>query len=146
MSTAATHTTSDREMLVWNLFVTALEGGINYWASADEYRWWKEEAAASPGTRHRAADVTGFVAHIRDVEDEDDDNPDGKPYVIDAKLIRRGLSKLTAMKLDELPFVYAARELRTVWHSGRDIEDLDFDAETADMVVQLGLFGKVIYG
>jgi hypothetical protein len=108
---------------VW--FTTALEGGINYWAIVDVYHW----------------DQENFHAVIRDTVDED------KQHTIDRAVIERGLGLYYGGYLvdgygDKKHHVSA--DVREFIDSCGD--DGDMDAGDADTVVQLGLFGKVVYG
>jgi hypothetical protein len=115
-----------------DMFVTAIEGGINYWSGCRTYHWDREE----------------FYAVIVDHEDEDD-NGNRPVYTIDREVIERGMALFVA------GFRYDGDKEDTPLRHGMDYvresiltkgEDGDFDAGDADNVVQLGLFGKVVYG
>ena len=123
-----------------DVFTTAIEGGINYWAEIVAYKW----------------DRAKWYAEII----ERGAGPDSTPgrHRIDREVIRRGMQVLAsetdesreANRIDhgslhaKLSFALA-----TVVASGFTmigaLEDL-LDADTADMVVQAGLFGEVVYG
>jgi hypothetical protein len=118
------------DQLYFDLFVTALEGGIGYWSACRSYRW-------SKGGDGITEDPTGFRAEVVDWVDGD-----GTELVIDRAVIARGYSLATGEWRDRL-----------AWSSGEkpplvvtpDTE-WDYDAGDADCIVQLGLFGEVVYG
>lgn len=126
--------------LAHDVFVTALEGGIGYWSQAISYRW-----SLDGGT---TPDLEGFRAVVEDVVGGDDTMVTS-PITIDRTVIDRGL-RLAAT--DEVaakyPGVYELQGTGFAYVVGNErfIEAVDFDADTADAVVQLGVFGEVIYG
>lgn len=122
MTTTLTETFHDE-------FVTAIEGGINYWSGVHEYDWdrpdWFAVIEDIEGTEHRVTEDTirlgfQFLAGFRLLADEGQD-------------VRATLRA-------------AARSL--MYSGGTDTEAWEGvqDADTADVVVQYGLFGKLIYG
>ena len=128
---------STRDEFYLDLFTTAIEGGINYWAYTDKYHWMIGPTAVDVEEPSRP-DYRGFYA---DITEEDPDDGDGK-HRIDRQVITAGYGLATTTYRD-----------RIFWSSGEppplvvtDDTDWDFDAGDADVIVQLGLFGKVIYG
>lgn len=109
------------------LFTTALEGGIGYWSECEDYRW-------SDGNGND--DYKDFLAVIVDVED---DNEMG--YFIDRRVISRGYKLAATEFRDKINWSTEPPPLVIT-----DDTDWDYDAGDADCIVQLGLFGKVIYG
>jgi hypothetical protein len=122
--------------LVHDVFVTALEGGINYWSDCDEYHWSRRDANGE-----RVEDLDGFYAMIRE------EGSDGSLRV-DRHVIERGLRLAVTPEIAEKVFDYALQDVAVAFMTGNKglLDNLDFDAGTADCVVQLGLFGEVIYG
>jgi hypothetical protein len=122
-------TTTARDELLHGLFTTALEGGIGYWSECSDYRW----SIKGDGVDE---DYTGFSATI--TETDDDNSP---KHVIDRKVISKGYRLATTTHRDAI-----------AWSTGKpplivtDDTDWDYDAGDADCIVQLGLFGKVVYG
>ena len=112
---------SARNQLIDDLFVTACEGGINYWASVSQYHWTGGE----------------LLAVIHDMED------DGKTYTVDRKVMSRGYRLACGEWRDRLAWS-TARPPLVVTERTRD--EWDFDAYDADMILQLGIFGDVVYG
>ena len=98
-----------------DLFVTAMEGGVNTWADVRSYNW---------------DDLRNFSAILVDFDS-------GKKHLVNRNVIARGYKM--------------ARSADIYWSSGErppmiPSDDWDYDAGDADMIVQLGLFGEVVYG
>lgn len=122
-----------RQRLPHDLFVTALEGGIGYWSECSEYRWSLDDGKE---------DLSGFRAVIENMVEEE-----LPAAVIDRDVMVKGLS-LAYKAAERYPGVYALDDVGLAWDTGNAtlLGAIDFDADTADAVVQLGLFGEVRYG
>lgn len=115
---------SDLEVV--NIYTTALEGGIGYWAVCDEYRWqylyedWENNIV-------KPLDPDQVLVVLSDTEETDFENE----HLTPAK-IRAGAKLL----IEKYPHLYQI------------IDDNQFhvDANGADAIVQLGLFGEIVYG
>ena len=133
---------SARDQLLFDLFTTALEGGIGYWSTCEKYHHSIQEPFSSitgptPETR-TVDDLHGFYAEIIETGDGDD----YVPHRIDHTVLNRGYGLACEVVRDVIR-----------WSSGEkpplvitDDTDWDFDASDADVIVQLGLFGEVVYG
>lgn len=124
-------TTYNRDWAYHTIFVTALEGGIGYWSTCSKYHWRVKGTEAEE-------DLKGFFAVIRDTEDED-----ATDQRVDRAVIAKGVGPFQEWARNHPNDYYmaASRDLRNgKW------DELDVDAEIADMIVQFGLFGKVVYG
>lgn len=145
-----TTTISERDKAYFDIFVTGIEGGINYWAEVTEYHW--TTIAPNPryntgpgisydGPTQKVDDVLGFYAVITD-------GP--KTWRVDRKVIARGVrvayeeQKTLAKDSGSDGDNYVLRALSDLKNG--EWELLDFDADVADVVTQCGLFGKTIYG
>ena len=121
---AALPTNVDRQTLHY-LFTTALCGGIGYWSCATAFHW----------SLDGEDDLDGFYA---DVEETEEDAP--VAHRIDADTILRGL----------VHFSQPGEGYRHVRAVARAVlagdDEVDYDAEVADCIVQAGLFGEVVYG
>lgn len=106
----------------WDIFVTAIEGGINYWAQVDDY---------DPQNNLR------YSALI--VWSEDGDT--FKKYLVGSRTIKRGMRLAATEWRDEIS--WSAEKPPLVY---TDDTDWDFDAGDADVILQLGVFGEVIFG
>jgi hypothetical protein len=146
---------TDRDRAYLSIFVTALEGGINYWSRCKTYHWTTATGDQNPLDHE---DVLGFYAEVYDVESPGEEPHDptfvvgrGKlqdetvhRYRIDRAVIAKGVGRFIdkwASAEGDSYYRRAARDLR-----GGHWNDLDVDALIADEIVQLGLFGKGIYG
>jgi hypothetical protein len=115
---------SDKEVV--NIYTTALEGGIGYWAIADEYKWqylyedWENDIV-------HPLEPDQVLVVLSDTEDDD-----FKDEQLTPAKIRAGVKLL----IEKYPHMYQI------------INDNEFhvDADGADAVVQLGLFGEIVYG
>lgn len=120
------------------IFVTALEGGIGCWSTATSYRWSNEDGED---------DLIGFRADIYETEempDEDDEDAEQIPTRrIDAQVVARGLIALATAKKG--PFRDLCIRLMLGGETADDAQG-ECDAEAADAIVQMGLFGELVYG
>lgn len=119
---------TDRDKAYCDVFTTALEGGIGYWSSCARYHW-----SVNGDGETQALD---FIAVIQDEEDQ----AVGTYYVIDRGVIARGIR--LAYKRGNWA-TYHARALYDLNYGKWD--DADFDSDTADLIVQMGLFGEYRY-
>lgn len=115
-----------------DVLTTAVEGGINYWASVSAYRW------DTPNP-----DEIGVTVHV---DDEDDWPTEGKRVTLDT--IAHGIAVLKASggpssPGEEYPGSYWKEFLLADRTNG---EDGDYDAGIADCILQAGLFDKIVYG
>ena len=102
------------------LFITALEGGSNYWLESFSAPQDVKEASTW-------AALTELRVEWTDAEDEDADGV----RVIDKTDIERGLAGM----MGGYGVAYDSAD-----------QAIDHDADSADVLLQLVLFGEVIYG
>ena len=158
-----------RKQFLHTVFITAMEGGINYWALTKEYHW------GTDGGVKIVEDIDQFYAVITSAEDgwgvdtawqpkNELANPrDGvawSPHLqleenttltIDIDVMERGVNMLVdkvipAVQTEDRSCDFSRNYLREfviAWLT--DGCDGDYDAEVADIVVQLGLFGELVY-
>lgn len=121
---------ADRAQELRDIFTTALEGGIDYWARLIQYR-------NRDGQPPRAT--------IREYEHPDGPGP-GPLLIIDTAVIERGLLRLAAgtCPVGGRPMEPAAIRKWAGVHRLPDAGELD--ANDADVIVQAGLFHEVRYG
>ena len=120
--------------LLFDTFVTAMKGGIGYFAVASEYKWQK------PGTDGEE-DLENFRAVVSDAEAEEDEDGDFKDKVIDKAVIEKGFEKI--INDDNLKISSDIR--RKVALAMIEPENADLDANDVDCIVQVGLFGELVY-
>lgn len=133
------------------IFTTALEGGIGYWSVCDEYHWSNKADAGN-----RCFDLVDFYAII---ESNEDDWGVTEAYIseqgqfqpitetqtlrIDLDVIERGANMLVEKVLTgEFTNPYLLQFV-VAWVTNGD--QGDYDSCGADLAVQLGLFGEVVY-
>lgn len=122
--------TSQRNQDINAIVITAVEGGVNYWAKLRRYRW------HDPAT---GEDLDEATVEVRDFEGDE-------PWrLVDRAVVVRGLRKLAGYHKGGAPHPDRQAHFRAIYHNlGTD--DFDIDAEDADCIVQAGLFGEVVYG
>ena len=130
-------TVTERDKLLHYIFTTALEGGIGYWSTCDEYHWRLPVRNASPPPS-LDEDWHGFYASI------DDDEDDGRHYRIDREVMERGYALATDPVAGWRRLCWSTEPPPAIVRE--HLDDWDYDACDADMIVQLGLFGDVKYG
>lgn len=116
-------TRNERDELLFGVFVTAVEQGMGYWATGKQYIW----------------DVpdNSYSCWVKDREDED-----AEWLILDRDAILRGID-LVNEKWAHVPSGYQMNAYRGLKSGASDV---DYDAETADVVSQFGLLGDLIYG
>ncbi|GAA1083153.1 hypothetical protein [Tsukamurella spumae] len=129
-----------REQFLADVFTAAIEGGINYWAEVNTYRW--QYCGDDEGVPGRSLSYRrDFYAVVRDHDQETAER--AGDLRIDAEVIQRGAELLAEQWKDADEKSYAHRFVIANRTNG---EDGDYDAGIADQVVQTGLFGSVVYG
>jgi hypothetical protein len=115
-----------------DLAVTAAEGGINYWADTDEYDWTRWQDKETGDAKDIPDDFPFYV--IWDKED----NTLPKTAVT-PETFRRGMELLMGERYRDIA---VAR-----WFASNDRDEWNCaDADAADVLIQLGIFGEVVYG
>lgn len=130
-----------RSEMLADIFITAMEGGIGYWAYALKYHWAldeKDELGLHKVDPEFFAILTDAeYAHKADKTDADFHNLRLNKEVIEtgiARLIKPGFQVREDIK-DKV--IIADR---------RDGQDIDLDANDADCIVQAGLFNEIRFG
>lgn len=130
----------DVDKMLWYVFVTALEGGVNDWAACADYQCFKDD--------RKTDNLDGFYADIIDAEYEPGD-PDAEfPLTrIDRALMAKAFERVAAGPVEGWHEKYRTKFLVMLQSHlvGMDV-DVDYDAYDAQALVQVGLFGKVIFG
>ncbi len=121
--------------LPFDLFVTAIEGGINYWFDVRAYRWMDD---------HKNDNLFGFYAKGYTWEDT---HLEREMKMIDRETMLKGIGLILSLSDEELSLHGKYRDrIRNCVAAGGVDKVPDYDADDADHVVQVGMFGKVIYG
>jgi hypothetical protein len=117
------------------LITTAVEGGINYWATVESYRW------DCPVADRHATVVEG-------------DHPaEAGPHTVTVASMRAAMVKVADGDVREFHNSgyrdsYRLRLRRMLANAAMGVEDdnYDYDAGDADSMFQIAIFGEVIYG
>lgn len=108
-----------REEFLKDVLITAVEGGINYWASVDDYEPYK-----------------GTVTIIEEEE--------GAPFKVTMDTVAKGIG---IARKERIGSMIGLEYVKQFWLADEtNGEDGDYDADIADQIIQLAIFGKVVYG
>jgi hypothetical protein len=107
-------------------------------SGADSYSWYWDATVRT--------DDTGWTFTFRDGAEDEEHPEQGKAYTLTHKDVMRAARKIVAKGGQQTAKVSdeCVRECRTLVF--KDPEDCDFDADTADQVLQVAAFGAVVYG
>lgn len=144
--------------LACNLITTACEGGINYWAACENYRWGDpsighSHAQANGSTDWQPGDTQYATVTIHSDVDPDME-PDFQPVYVDAAKMIEAITKLMTTEITFYTMGYSRtfkERLASVFDEvsrGVDFDkaDFDFDAGDADCMMQIAVLGKTVYG
>ena len=123
-----------------DIAITAAEGGINYWAQIVRYHPIRDdgEGWVDPDTNESIDVHDEYVFYTIEFENPKDDEPYGRlRFDITPALLRRGVE----IALKDKPLRSDLLEQL----SDRETWD-EMDSELADCIVQLGVFGEVVFG
>lgn len=138
-----------RQTFLTDIIITAVEGGINYWAAVEGYRWYQpdlEGGTADPGPDGTA---NAYAVVLPNSSTEEDCDwwpllPDGRRGMrIDADVIASALGKIRKGGVKEWGDESRSRRLVLAADRGNDAGELD--ANLADNIVQVALFGELVY-
>ena len=121
----------ERKQFLFDVFVTAIEGGINFWAAVSQYHWQKPDGSD---------DLDGFFATVHELnEDESDYREVG--INVNSDTIAAGIHRIVSGKCN------VHKDYVGSIHNASLENDAGFlDAYDASMIVQAGMLGDVIYG
>ena len=111
-----------------SMLVTAVEGGVNYWAEVRNYRW----AFAEDGSGR-------LVSASVELRDAEADGVEWMPVTLDT--VERGIDRIKKGGVSLARSLMAAILLGDLnpEYAG------DIDSEAADCIIQVGLLGDIIY-
>jgi hypothetical protein len=111
-----------------NLMVTAWEGGSNYWMDISSHQEVRIQEFAPDKNLSFAEKMAAYLM-------------DGKSIIIrDAEGPREVLGKLT---LEAIEKAFDNPEIK---EHVQTFIDVDYDAETTDIIIQYALFNEIVYG
>ena len=85
MPTEVKKETTEKDQFLFYVFVTALEGGIGYWAESLNYHWQNKDGSD---------DLEGFSSEVIDAEEGDCEDSAFKKAVINKEIIRKGIANI----------------------------------------------------
>ncbi len=136
--------TAERQEFLADVITTALEGGVGYWSQASEYRWFSPDLSGGTATPGPNGTANAYATL------HETDTPDGElgdALTVDVDVIARAFGKIRRAASGDLVIPFLSREYaRRLRDAYDDIDAGDIDADDADVVVQVGLFGQVVYG
>jgi hypothetical protein len=105
-----------------NIVVTAFEGGCNYWMGLIRTKEWEDKPKNEPlGTWATKLLIEGKTIKLYDIEDDEEG------WELTLEKVLKGIE----LNVVNRPF---------------DCDLEDFDAYTADCIIQYALFGEIVYG
>lgn len=113
--------------LLTNVLITAVEGGVGYWASCSDYNY------SNPDPDNRGAVL---------YELEEGDGAEALHVTLHT--IEVGMERIVRKDCPVCSNIW--KIVACVWEDPSGDEVGDVDAEVADCIVQAGLFGEVVYG
>lgn len=111
----------EREQFLADIVITAVEGGTGYWAEVSQY---KNETPS------------GTYAMLHEIEE-----PDEGGRELSLKNVAEALSDIRAGKV-----VMRADLLDCIKLADKENDAGEIDAEGADVIAQVALFGSIVYG
>lgn len=118
---------SARQEFYDDVLITAVEGGIGYWAIAKNYKW---------------SDDGPTTVDVAEQNDSYEESEWGDWVHVDREALVRAFSVLRSDK--ELALSASIRE--RILRAWRDADAGEIDSDDADIVVQVAVLGDVIYG
>lgn len=132
--------TSKRADFLAGILTTAVEGGVNHWATIEDYRWYfpdLEGGTAAPGPDNSA----NAYAVLVESEQLESDGDDADRQVVTLDTIATGLAILRTEIGAADRLVGADAVTRLMIADLSDGQSGDYDSVVADLVLQCGLFG-----
>ena len=117
---------SPSDEILSTTIITAVEGGINYWAQVSNYKWDLD-------------DPTVTSVRVHEVEAEHGEYEAGHDIGLDE--IAKGMERMLQ------PEAKIARRIKDTLLTAINSDDGgDIDAEVADCVMQFAVLGELVYG
>ncbi len=122
----------ERTDFLANVLVTAIEGGVGYWADVRDY-YWTEDSQDNLSKRL----LTGAHAQVSDGLG----SMQRGWFEVTPETIARGIQAIKAPG-----FQLNDRTRKAILLAEVENDAGEIDSEAADCIVQAALFGKIIYG
>jgi hypothetical protein len=128
-----------RTQFLRDIITTAVEGGIGYWSQCSQYQWVDDhEGRVYVPVGERVGDCARAVIHVLS---DDESGYVETGLIIDVEVIARGLKLITdgGTNLND-------RSRKLIRQADRENDAGYLDADSADVIVQAGLLGEIVYG
>ena len=126
-----------------DVIITAAEGGIGYWSQVSVYKWWDPDLEGGTAEHTEGQQNAYMVVHEQADGDQDDDlDPELKVAFIGVDDIARALGILRKGPVEGI----SDEARRLISGADRENDAGSLDAGDADSIVQVAMFGKVVYG
>jgi hypothetical protein len=133
-----TRTPQEADFLT-HVITTAVEGGINHWASVSGYHWHFPDLDGGTARPGPGGSANAYVTvHENDTEGQ------GRSFILGLNGIEQALRRITVGPVEHMSEQRRER-IRRAFHGDEDART-DLDAFDAEEVVQVACFGKVLYG
>jgi hypothetical protein len=117
---------SEKDEFYDDILTTAVEGGINYWATVRNYKW---------------SDDAETTVEVR----EDPDAAEGRAQWV--KVDRASIRRAVGIIIDRSNDLDLREDYRVrIGQAYRENDAGDLDAFDADIIVQVAVLGNVVYG
>jgi hypothetical protein len=147
-ATTTAPTVTPRQELLRDIAITAVEGGIGYWSSCARYRWSNatnvgpDDMLPFPEVELAANETPDdFDGLLPDVPIVRVDRKWGRIVKLTPELIERAIAKIKA----DAALVNTTTR-RNVILADVDNDASQIDADDADCIVQIALFGTLVFG
>ena len=118
----------ERKEFLFDVFTTALEGAIGYWAYSETYHW----------QNNGVADLDNFSSIVIDAEEEEA----FERVAINQAVIAKGINLI----LNDENFEINDGLKSAILEANRKNDAGLIDGNCADCIVQAGLFGSIVFG
>jgi hypothetical protein len=154
VNAATTLQAATRQEFLRDVATTAVEGGIGYWSCATHYRW------TTDGSGDLDKQLPFPEVRIIPAESPEDFDGELAPGVTGTRFVEKGRYlgleiTLTADMLERglAMFADASKDIDLNAKSRKEVigaatlnDACDIDADLADYIVQVSVFGKVVFG
>lgn len=133
----------ERSTFLSDVLTTAIEGGINYWSQVSDYHWYSP--TLDGGSAEHPQDRANAYVTIH----ETGDDPDDKSNIVRTIGIDDIASALRVIRENRDrpgPEWMNSDLIADIMTADRTNDASEIDAEGCDCIVQVALFGKVVYG
>ena len=122
-----TETTNTRKDFLAYVLVTAVEGGVNYWADIRNYK------------NSYTTNMSSILSASAEIKTDEPDDNDWKLLTID--VIENGIQNIQTGEIVLNPSI-----LGSISYGNATNDAGSIDSDAADCIVQVALFGKIVYG